>query len=653
MEQEPTTREQPSKLTHHLSHTLAWSLAGGLAILLLGAIGVGAITYDHAYTDRIFPGTSVGTIDVGGFTKQEATERVQKVLDAYLGQGFSFALDGRTVTIDAIVMAPSDPDLWYPLVSVDVPSHIEAAFSMGRSDSISSQWSERLRGALRSGARVPIQATVHTELIATALEENYPDAFTTMSPPRVRVSDDDPTSWTIEPGIAGHGVENRTLEELIRYRVATLDPAPIAIAATTIPPPFDDATAAAAIPLLERARDRAPITITHNNHRWTIEPEHLAIWLAIDDAAQPILDRDLLTAWVDTTISTSIETPARNAQLSFHPTTKRVTSFTPSREGIAVNRDLLFSQINATVFGSLPPLIELPVERTPPDIALRDTNDLGISELLGTGRTNYGASPANRIHNIKTGSKLLNGVLIPPGEEFSTINTLTPFDETNGYKAELVIKGNRTIPEFGGGLCQVSSTLFRAALYAGLPITERSPHAYRVGYYEPPVGMDATIYNPQPDLRFLNDTNHHLLLVTRVDGTEPVYEIWGTSDGRSTTLTEPEVYNYVEPAETKYVETLDIPPGETKCVERAHTGADAKFTRTITQADGQITKTEFKSHYRPWQAVCLVGVEKLSEDVDAAEAAESADAESTTDSTSPPATNTPPLMSTLPPTLPE
>ena len=196
------------------------------------------------------------------------------------------------------------------------------------------------------------------------------------------------------------------------------------------------------------------------------------------------------------------------------------------------------------------------------------------------------------------------------------LKTLGTIDETTGYLEELVIKGNETKPEFGGGLCQIGSTAFRGAMASGLPITMRQNHSYRVPYYERDgdgafigPGKDATIYDPAPDFRFLNDTGHDILILTDITGTKLTFTFWGTRDGRTASQTDARVFNVVQPPEKKIVETTDIPPGTEKCTEKAHVGSDAVFTYAVTAADGTVKSVDFKSHYRPWQEVCLKGVD--------------------------------------------
>lgn len=160
-----------------------------------------------------------------------------------------------------------------------------------------------------------------------------------------------------------------------------------------------------------------------------------------------------------------------------------------------------------------------------------DFEKLKFSDLLTVGETNFAGSPKNRVHNIKVGTARFNGLVVMPGEEFSFNTYLGDVDEANGYLPELVIKENVTTPEFGGGICQVSTTAFRAAMEAGLDITYRRNHSYPVVYYGAP-GYDATVYQPAPDFRFKNDMSTPILLKTSVQGTKVRFEVWGKKDGR-------------------------------------------------------------------------------------------------------------------------
>lgn len=184
--------------------------------------------------------------------------------------------------------------------------------------------------------------------------------------------------------------------------------------------------------------------------------------------------------------------------------------------------------------------VELPAEIIPAAINSDDADRLGLRELIGEGKTDFRGSPKNRIHNFTRGTEQFQGLLIAPNEEFSFVKYLGDVDAEHGYLPELVIKNNKTEPEFGGGICQVSTTVFRAAINAGLKITERRNHAYPVSYYKP-YGMDATIYIPKPDLTFVNNTPGYILMQAAIEGTNLVFRFYGTSDGRTVTIDGPHI----------------------------------------------------------------------------------------------------------------
>lgn len=254
--------------------------------------------------------------------------------------------------------------------------------------------------------------------------------------------------------------------------------------------------------------------------------------------------------------------------------------------------------------------IDLPYKNEEPSIAASEAADIekyGLREIIGTATTSFVKSPQNRISNIKTGTAAISGALVKPGEEFSTIKKLGSIDGSTGYLPELVIKENETVPEFGGGLCQVSTTLFRAAMNSGLEITERQNHSYRVSYYEPPVGMDATIYSPRPDFRFVNTTDHYILIQGRVEGTKITFDIYGTKDGRTVSITDPVVYDVTPPGEDIYVDDPSLALGEVKQIDHGHPGAKASFDYTVTKNGKVINRQTFKSAYVAWSAKFLRG----------------------------------------------
>ena len=218
--------------------------------------------------------------------------------------------------------------------------------------------------------------------------------------------------------------------------------------------------------------------------------------------------------------------------------------------------------------------ISLPFDVIKPSITTAEANNLGISKMIGQGKSNFKGSTASRIHNIKTAMTRFNGILIKPNEEFSFVQNLGEVDGEHGYLPELVIKKDNTEPEFGGGICQVSTTMFRAAIYGGLKITARRNHAYPVSYYNPQ-GMDSTIYVPKPDLKFINNTPGVILVQTSITGTELTFSFYGTDDGRKVEVDGPHI-------------TESNPDRSIKTI----------FTQKVTDANGSMLfEDTFKSSY--------------------------------------------------------
>jgi vancomycin resistance protein YoaR len=195
-------------------------------------------------------------------------------------------------------------------------------------------------------------------------------------------------------------------------------------------------------------------------------------------------------------------------------------------------------------------------------------------DQLAQGESSFAGSPANRIHNIAVSVKRYHGLVLMPDEDFSFNQYLGDVDASNGYLPELVIKDNVTTPEFGGGICQVSTTAFRAALQAGLKITSRRNHSYPVAYYGTP-GYDATVYKPGADFRFVNDTGNPIYITTKIVGAKVIFTIQGKKNGRAVKINGPFV------------------------TERNPDGSlTAAVAQIVTQNGKTIREQNFVSHYQ-------------------------------------------------------
>ena len=253
--------------------------------------------------------------------------------------------------------------------------------------------------------------------------------------------------------------------------------------------------------------------------------------------------------------------------------------------------------------------VALPLVPLDPALSTDDAPELGIVELIGEGTTSFAGSSASRVQNIVVGASQFDGVLVAPGETFSFNHYLGEVTAEKGYEESIIIWGNTTRADVGGGLCQVSSTAFRAAFWAGLPIAERWAHSFRVSYYEPPIGLDATIYSPSVDLKWVNDTGYHILVQTYVDrpNSTLTFRYYGTDSGRTVEMDGPYEDNFVEHGPAVYRDDPTLPQGETKQIEWAKDGLDVTVYRIIKEDGVEVERESFFSRYRPWQAVYLVG----------------------------------------------
>jgi len=315
-------------------------------------------------------------------------------------------------------------------------------------------------------------------------------------------------------------------------------------------------------------------------------------------------------------IATEVDRPVQDALFEFKG--GKVISFQVSKEGREVDR-LQVKKLIILAFSqpweekNLIPL-DLPVRIIEPKITTEKSNELGIHQLLAEGESFFKDSIPSRVHNIILASSYLHGVVIPPGQVFSFTKKIGTISAEVGYRPAYVIKNKATVLEDGGGVCQVSTTLFRAALNAGLPIVERKAHYYRVGFYEQggyPPGLDATVYPPSPDLKFKNDTPAHILIQTIVDkeAKRLVFQLYGTSDGRRVEISKPVIHSQIPPPEPVYIDEPSLPAGVIKRIDSAHWGAKVSFTRKVFNADGSLKEEQtFWSNYVAWPAVFQRGV---------------------------------------------
>ncbi|MFH1078010.1 MAG: VanW family protein [Patescibacteria group bacterium] len=583
---------------------------GVIAFFLVAAAG-GAIAYARMYDGRIFPGVRILDMRLDGLTKDEARQAIQSAIDTALGNGLRFTFRGTEVNLGVTIPATADPDASRDLIRYGIDTAIEEAYGLGRGDGWLRDIAEQLNARARP-RRVAADITIDRpgiedalkvalkEYLVSAKDASFSIVTATGSAPFIHIENE------------RTGVTYRTEKAMdsLQKQAERLAFEPIALEEETAKPAFTRDDLENLTDEVMTILERPNLMFTYAGTSYRIPTSTLVTWISVvstDGRPTVGIDDEAFVASIRS-LAPEIEQPVKNGSLVIKD--GKIESFVPGTQGASIDIAATLDPVRA----SWPPSSTFPlvVKTVSGSLLGDDPERLGIKGIIGVGRSDFSNSPSNRRGNIRKGAEKVNGSIIAPGEEFSLLKTLGVIDGANGWLPELVIKGTKTTPEFGGGLCQIGTTTFRAALNSGLRITERRNHSYRVSYYEP-AGTDATIYDPAPDFKFVNDTAHHVLINAYLKGNEVVFEFWGTEDGRTVDPIKPHIYNIVSPPAMKLIETLDLAPGKKKCTESAHAGADANFTYHITYADGTEHTEVFASHYRPWQAVCLVGVEKLTE----------------------------------------
>ncbi|MCX6792060.1 MAG: VanW family protein [Candidatus Gottesmanbacteria bacterium] len=314
-------------------------------------------------------------------------------------------------------------------------------------------------------------------------------------------------------------------------------------------------------------------------------------------------------------IASQVDVPATDALFQFQ--NGKVTSFRPSATGRSLNKDEANVRLSQAFYtagrtGQERMTILMPIETVKPAVATDQANTFGVKELIGSGYSEFAGSIAGRIHNIALAAGRINGILIKPGETFSFNDAVGDISAATGYQSAYIIKDGHTVLGDGGGVCQVSTTLFRAALAAGFPIIERHAHDYRVHYYEEggfKPGLDATVYGPTYDLKFKNDTATSILIQAKTDvaNLSLTFDLYGTGDGRRAQILNQKLWGITAPPPDLYQDDPTLARGTVKQVDFSAWGAKASFDYLVTRGSVVLQNTTFVSNYRPWQAVYLRG----------------------------------------------
>jgi len=587
-------------------------------ILILLVAGNSLVLFELSYFDKFYPGSAIGNIKLAGLTKDQAFKIIDEAAQKIDQQGAQVEYASGSKQEIYLLDQTLNPDSANDFLDYDVYKTVYDNYDLGHSGN----WPQRLltqwlllNNQIKQTASLKLNEAYLKKIISNQLLSQTSQE--TDAKPEISCQNNN-CQVAILPEKTGESFNYDEALSLWKNNLSLLDYQPIRLKRITVEPGIRQEDV---IGMTGKLQDFFSVSTSpeyyYQDKKWLINKNNLAKIIDFEQGNGNVfisVNKDNFNAWFDGNIGKELDIPAQNATVQVQD--GKVISLSSHRSGQSADKEKAYLDLKAKIinqdFGSM--RFELSVVSTTPEVMTENINNLGIKEIIGSGESNFAGSPTNRIKNIRNGAAKLQGLLIKPGEEFSLIKTLLPVDASTGYFPELVIKGNKTTPEFGGGLCQIGTTVFRAALSTGLPILERQNHSYSVTYYleNGLPGVDATIYDPKPDLRFKNDTGNYILIQSHIIGNKLTFEFWGTKDGRTASHTKPKTWGVKDPLPAKTLETTDLQPGVKKCTESAHKGISASFDYIVNYPDNHTATTTFTSVYKPWQAVCLVGVAATS-----------------------------------------
>jgi vancomycin resistance protein YoaR len=574
-----------------------WFAVAVITLVVLGIAG-GITSFYRSYEGRIYPNVSIQGIAVGEMTPEQAESALRSRYAAFLRQPVVITYGDRqwTPTLDELGM------------TFDFRGAVDAAYNAGRGHGLIDDARE-IAAIWQHGLDVPLhvsydetRAQAYLTQLAREIERAPADAQVRLDGAQIAI---------VGAAIGRQVLVDATLSH-VSQQLQAFVPATIPLQTREIPPRLDDATVAAARAQIETIL-QGPLTLRvgKNEYEWTVAD--LADMIIINrvpsaegDRIAVTLDQDMIARRIRQ-IADETEKPGTRPRVAWNNGDLKIMK--PGKPGLRLDEARARDMVIAAAMGR-DRTLDLPMVPTDPPVTEANLHQLGIRELVSIGKSDFTGSAAYRVHNIGVGMQLLNGLLIAPGEEFSFNKNIGQINAANGFVEGAAIIQNRTQQEFGGGICQDSTTMFRAAFWAGLPITERWGHSFYISWYDKYAlgprgngpGLDATIFTGGPDLKFVNDTGAWLLIQAWSNPKTGVaqIELYGTKPNRTVDLTH-KVYDHVPaPTEPVFVADPKVPRGTIKHTDKARGGMTIDVYRLVVENGAPRPPELFRTRFRPW-----------------------------------------------------
>ncbi len=559
---------------------------------LLNVVAITAVTillvHGLMYRNKIMPRVVVEGIELTGLTKNEALS----VLETKYKEdppALKLYFDGKTVDVDSKIEIDHDFE-WAAT----------QALSVGRNGNALTRLRERIE-IVQQRRNLEMPTTIDGDavdgLIAKIGEKiNKPARIAEIRVEKKKI--------VVDEGWPGVQIKEDELKQMIERALRKTGEITINIPADKVNPDITEEQKMRAKNVAEEWLGK-DMRLKFEDYELKLRDEEIVKYFGL---GEKIVNDNLVEKLVEK-IKTNIEREPENAVFKFED--GKVSEFKADKKGVELDENTFKQIFPEFLYQSEKREFDIPVKLTEAKIKAGEINNLGLKEVIGIGKSKFAHSIPGRVFNVNLAGSRINGALIPPGETFSFNAVVGDISKETGYQSAYIIKEGRTVLGDGGGVCQVSTTVFRAALNAGLPILERKAHAYRVSYYEQDSkpGVDATVFNPSADLKFKNDTPAHILVQTFVDTKNLTMkvEIYGTKDDRKVTLTEPKIYSQTAAPAPLYTDDPTLPKGQIKQIDWAAGGAKVSFDYKVEKNGETTFEKTFFSNYQPWQAVYLRG----------------------------------------------
>ena len=602
----------------------AYAAPAILLLLLLLVVGVELA----ATLGRIHPGVEVAGVSVGGMRGSTAAVVLEDEISARMEEPVFVVFEERSWSITATEVAAVP----------EIDRMVDEAMAVGRKGGLGARINERFNAWFEPVDLPPVVSS-DPDSLNTLLDTVDGEVSRAPSDAEIVIEGTTATLVSAEVGVA---MRREDVGTTLLETFAT-EETQFAVPVDFVPVSITDADAEDALYDAE-AMMSGPVEVTYADEAWEFSAEEVGSWIrfraipvteegtqvagagaSADDGAEsfgsvvasipPGVQRQMLEAYIDSDVASETVTPrvgeaGKPAVDATFKVRSGEVSIVPSEDGVGPDVESLADEMTFALTSGRPRSIELRTMRVEPDLTTDEAQAMGIRERISTYTTHFSASNKPRVNNIHTLADALDGTLLAPGETFSFNGTIGPRTAAKGYQEAGAIVNGELVPQLGGGICQVGTTIFNTVFESGLPVLERRNHSFYISHY--PAGRDATVSWGGPDFKFQNDTEDWVLIATGYSSSSLTISLYGTDPGYDVTSSTGSWTN-VKAFPVEEIEDATLPEG-TRIVEDGGVEGKTLVVKRTVKKDGTVVREDsFTSVYRPKKEIVRIGTLPVSE----------------------------------------